>query len=264
MNPQLLLFTDVDGCLVNKHDYSYEDALPALDRLKRLLVPIILCSSKTAGELTSLSEELQLEDSPLICENGARILWRGQAFGEERSTVCGVPRTTALEVLSRLKPEFRFRSFVDLELEGVMAATDLPRDQAVLAMDRQGTEPLMWDDDLSRIDVFRQALAEEDLTLTRGGRFWHVAGGATKGEAMREVTAQFKRSAGRAVETVAIGDSPIDQSMLKEADWPIGIPDPDGSHAVTVSENGLYATVPGAAGWAESIGHLLDRVESAS
>jgi len=260
--PAVLLFTDVDGCLLNKHDYSYADALPALERAKSLGVPIILASSKTASELTRLSDELHLEQAPLICENGARILWRGSQFGEDRSTVGGVHRNQILAQLKHCSNAFRFRSFEDLQLEGVMQATDLPEDRAIDAMAREGTEPLLWDDDPARIDEFRATLTAEGLTLTQGGRFWHVAGGMTKGLAMTDVVSEFVRRTGGQTPTIAIGDSPIDQSMLDCADYPVGIPWRDGTCNVSIPSHGVRATVAGAAGWSECVKLLLDRIDA--
>lgn len=262
MNPAVLIFTDVDGCLLNRNDYSYQDALPTLRRLRTIRIPVILSSSKTASELGALVSELELHAAPLICENGARIIWRGDMFGEDRSTVCGAHRANVLAVLGQLKPSFHFHSFNDLGLEGVMRATDLPRERAIDAMDREGTEPLLWDDEPERMDDFRNRLVAAGLTLTKGARFWHAAGKATKGEAMREVADCFRSFSNQLVTTIAVGDSPIDQSMLDQADWPVGIPGPDGSFDVIVDEPGIVATRPGAKGWGECVGQLLDRILS--
>ncbi len=262
--PAVLLFTDVDGCLLNKHDYSYVAALPALERVKERRIPVVLASSKTAAELTRLSDELQLDPAPLICENGARILWRGAAFGEEKSTVGGIHRNEILTQLKRCSASFRFRSFENLGLEGVMQSTDLPKDRAMDAMAREGTEPLLWDDDPDRIQEFREILAAQGLTLTQGGRFWHVAGSMTKGQAMTDVAEEFGRRTVHGPATIAIGDSPIDQSMLDCADHPVGIPWTDGSCNVCIPPHGLRATLAGAAGWAECVGLLLDRIDATS
>ena len=63
--------------------------------------------------------------------------------------------------------------------------------------------------------------------------------------------------------TIAIGDSPIDQSMLDLAEFPIGIPAPDGLAHVEVNvHNGYLATKSGARGWAESVAQVLDHLES--
>ena len=141
-----------------------------------------------------------------------------------------------------------------------MKATDLPRERAIEAMDREGTEPLLWDDEPERIDAFRNRLLAEGLTLTKGGRFWHAAGEATKGEALQQVADCFLSSSQKRTPTIAVGDSPIDQSMLDQADWPIGIPGPDGCFDVTVCERGILATQPGAKGWGECVEQLLDRI----
>ena len=60
-SPPLALFTDLDGCLLNKHDYDFAPALLVLERLQRLEIPVILSSSKTEAEMRPLSVELGLE-----------------------------------------------------------------------------------------------------------------------------------------------------------------------------------------------------------
>ena len=255
----LLLFTDLDGCLLNSHDYDYRPAVPTLQELKRRNVPVILASSKTESELVLLADELELNPAPLICENGGCILWRDESLSANERTVCGAARPDILNVLSRLKSVFRFRSFADLQLDGVIQSTGLPEDRAVRALDRHSTEPLIWDDDAARIDDFRDALNDADLTLTKGGRFWHVAGHASKGTAMHQVIESYQAVFGVAAQTIAVGDSPIDQSMLDRADRAVGIPDPDGNRNVSVGSEGIFASIPGAAGWAESVGRLLDQ-----
>ena len=258
----MLLFTDVDGCLLNKHDYKYTDALPILQRIQEVKWPVILCSSKTASELTVLARELRLSSAPLICENGARIIWQGDGFGTERSTVCRTHRDAVLKSLRRLSKDFRFRSFTDLKLPGVMQVTDLSKEAAVRAMDREGTEPILWDDDPTLITDFEHELIAEGLTLTLGGRFWHVAGGTNKGDALQQVSKYYETSVKGPLLTIAIGDSPVDQPMLDRADFSIGIPTPDGTHDVSISGKGMFATMPGAAGWAECVRLLLDQIHT--
>ena len=55
--PFYLVFTDLDGTLLDHRIYSFEDALPALDFCRKTHVPVILISSKTRAEmdLASLS-----------------------------------------------------------------------------------------------------------------------------------------------------------------------------------------------------------------
>lgn len=45
-----LIFTDLDGTLLDHDTYGYGEAREALDYIKRRRIPLILCSSKTRAE----------------------------------------------------------------------------------------------------------------------------------------------------------------------------------------------------------------------
>lgn len=262
---QLVVISDLDGCLLNKADYDFSPAIPTIQHLQKREVPIILASSKTETEMRVIAQDLELRDAPLICENGGSILW-SRALDQsnpENRTLLGASRTSILQVLQTLKAKYEFRSFEDLQVAGVVAATDLPIEKAKAALQRNSTEPLLWDDAESKIDSMAADLQSAGLSFTRGGRFWHVAGQTSKGAAMQIVVERLKANTKQDFLTIAIGDSPIDQTMLDVADFPIAIPDPDGLVHVTVSEhNGRIARFAGAEGWAESVGNLVNELNS--
>lgn len=68
----LLVFTDLDGTLLDHHTYSFEPALPALNALKEKNIPLIICTSKTRAEIEKWRLELRT-DHPFISENGGAI-----------------------------------------------------------------------------------------------------------------------------------------------------------------------------------------------
>lgn len=49
-----LVFTDLDGTLLDHETYSFEAARTTLERLEKLSVPVVFNSSKTAAELLPL------------------------------------------------------------------------------------------------------------------------------------------------------------------------------------------------------------------
>ena len=55
-NPKLpmLVFTDLDGTLLDHNTYSFSPALAAINKLKSLNIPIIPVTSKTLSELMTL------------------------------------------------------------------------------------------------------------------------------------------------------------------------------------------------------------------
>jgi mannosyl-3-phosphoglycerate phosphatase len=67
-----IIFTDLDGTLLDHDSYEYRDALEALNYIRHQRIPLILCSSKTKAEIEYYRKELWLED-PFIVENGAAI-----------------------------------------------------------------------------------------------------------------------------------------------------------------------------------------------
>lgn len=67
-----LCFTDLDGTLLNHDDYRYDAAIPTIQTLKKLGIPVIPTTSKTKAEVLELREALGLKD-PFIVENGSGI-----------------------------------------------------------------------------------------------------------------------------------------------------------------------------------------------
>ncbi|HCL24343.1 MAG TPA: mannosyl-3-phosphoglycerate phosphatase, partial [Halomonas sp.] len=70
----------------------------------------------------------------------------------------------------------RFTRMSELDITQVMALTGLDEPRAKAARKREGSEPLIWEDDEAALANFRLALEGDGLTLTQGGRFWHVMG----------------------------------------------------------------------------------------
>jgi mannosyl-3-phosphoglycerate phosphatase len=67
-----LVFTDLDGTLLDHDSYSFEAARPALELLAARGVPVILASSKTEAEMRPIAEAIGISH-PMIVENGAGL-----------------------------------------------------------------------------------------------------------------------------------------------------------------------------------------------
>ena len=83
----LLVFSDLDGTLLDSHSYDWQPAAPWLSRLHEANIPVILCSSKTSAEMLYLQKMLGLQGLPLIAENGAVI-----QLAEQWQDIDGFPR----------------------------------------------------------------------------------------------------------------------------------------------------------------------------
>lgn len=265
-----LIFTDLDGSLLDHYSYDWSPAAPWLKRLKAAGIPVIPVTSKTRAELMSLRLDLGLADSPFIGENGAVIglpsSWQHARLDRDPRDFGGLRIKTPsvdndflarrLEVLrERLKLHYRCMS--EMTVEEVMRATGLDEPGARQARVREGSEPLLWDDSDEALERFREALQNDGLTLTRGGRFWHVMGNVDKGQALRWLVARFEALRGSTPATVGLGDGPNDTPMLEAVDQAVLI---RGEHRqpVTVANPQLYRTrQSGPTGWAEGLDHWL-------
>ena len=73
MLKNVLIFSDLDGTLLDHHTYSFAPALSMLQKLRSANIPVIPNTSKTFAELTELTQQIGL-DGPFIVENGAAVL----------------------------------------------------------------------------------------------------------------------------------------------------------------------------------------------
>jgi mannosyl-3-phosphoglycerate phosphatase len=271
----LLIFSDLDGTLLDHHTYSYAPAKPALLRLFGENIPLILNTSKT------FSETLRIQDEfggfhPFVVENGAAIIIPENYFIEAPAhdqtltdaqgrnffmKQLGKDYTTIRLQLKRLRHEhgFVFSGFGDMNDAEVAVRTSLPIDKAAQARARLASEPLLWQDKAERLPAFIKALNELDLTLIQGGRFWHVKSKPDKADAMNWLKALYEASHPKdSFACVALGDSPNDRSMLEQADIAVVVASPTGHHIeLKPSINQYYTALPGPSGWEQAIQQIL-------
>jgi mannosyl-3-phosphoglycerate phosphatase len=258
-----LVFTDLDGSLLDHDSYSWSSAAPALAALRRLRIPLIFCTSKTAAEVTALRREIG-NRHPFIAENGGSIVIPPRYFrqsaplgsnGKALTLLLGRPYEGLLRELKKIADETRveIRGFHQMADAEVARATGLTREEAKRARQRQSSEPFVFrSGGPSALRRFRQRALELGYSLQRGGRFWHFSEAHDKGLAMSVLIGFYGIAWRSPIHTVALGDSGNDLSMLRLADRPILIPKPDGIHAREVLEqlpNVTRAQRPGPAGW---------------
>jgi mannosyl-3-phosphoglycerate phosphatase len=258
----LLIFSDLDGTLLDHHSYSWEAARPALERLAGQGIPLILNTSKTAAEVVAIHREMQL-DAPYVVENGAAVILPEKDSPCDRTAhIFGRNYSELLDVLSGIRQgrAFDFTGFSDMSAGQVAAATGLAPGQALLAKQRTSTEPLIWNDSADLLPEFRARLSGYGLKLVKGGRFYHVLDQAAgKGRAMRWILNHFFRDrVGADLFTVALGDGPNDLDMLEQADLAVVIPAPSGIAVEPRTHKILHATAAGPEGWNRAVLNILD------
>lgn len=255
----LLIFTDLDGTLLDHESYRWDPAQPALDQIAERGIPLIFNSSKTRPELEQLRRRIG-NQHPFIVENGSAVYVPAGYFDSDKQSgseyerqLFGPAREEILTVLNGLRTEsgFLFRGFYDLSVQQLVEITGLGADQARQAMQRDCSEPIQWQDGNARLEQFRQRLAARGLRLLRGGRFYHVMGKTDKAAGIRWLIDRYRsRWPEKNFVSIGLGDSPNDRGMLEAVDIPVVI-DPAEGEALRLEHMGrvIYAGAKGPRGW---------------
>lgn len=249
----LLVFSDLDGTLIDHHSYAWDAALPALDALRQSGCGVILASSKTAKEINVLRDAMGLADWPAIVENGAGILPAGQAqvgadsrYADLRAVLDGVPPPLRAD----------FTGFGDLDAAEVAKLTGLSEAAAHDAKARDFSEPGLWRGAEEGRAAFLDALAPHGVTAREGGRFLTLSFGSRKVDQMGQLIDRY-----RPRHTVALGDAPNDVEMLEAADHGVIVANPTRAPLPPLrgEETGqiIRTADAGPAGWNSAILSLL-------
>ncbi len=255
----MIVFTDLDGTLLDHETYHFDAARQALAELAAHGVPLILASSKTAAEIRELRNRLDL-DTPSIVENGGGIDWPASEPGGNGADDYAAIRAR----LAALPADLRklFRGFGDMDSAEISALTGLGIKAAARAAARQFSEPGLFRGSGTERQAFLQHLRRAGLHAVQGGRFLTISHGTTKAQRMVEVRDALQKRLGRTLSpVVALGDAENDRAMLEASDIAVIIANPaheplaplvDEQHKPVVRTD-----LPGPRGWNRSVLELL-------
>jgi mannosyl-3-phosphoglycerate phosphatase len=235
----VVVFTDLDGTLLDHKSYGIRAALPAIDLLVRRGLPIIPVSSKTAAETRRWTRLLTLE-GPFICENGCGIVvpvgclankpdGAVDSDGEWRISLgkgIDVVRR-GLEELSK-ETGFTYRPLCRMSADELSSLTGLAGIELDQCLEREYNEPFVITGNHD-MDLIGRKASEKGFHFTKGGRFYHLTGGCHKGEAV-QLLADLYRKERQDPFFVAIGDSFNDLPMFQVVDMAFLVQKPDGTY----------------------------------
>ncbi len=268
-NMHWLVFSDLDGTLLNEQSYSFAAAVPALKYLAENQIPLVLCTSKTKAEVAAICRVMKL-DHPFIVENGSAvyipknyfhhlpdklhsngsydILKFGKSFSEIRS------------FFDKLKKKFSIpaQGFRDMKKNELMKMTGLKEEEIVYAQNRKYSEPFILTDPFQFGSNIFDYAGEQGFRLLRGNRFYHLLGDTDKGRAVKALRLLFERNSDQPYPAIGIGDSLNDLEMFQVVDQPVLVKKQNGTYSKINSIQNLFRTEGiGPVGWQEAIFKFL-------
>ena len=225
-----IVFTDLDGTLLEHETHFWEAARPTVKRLELSGVPWILVTSKTRAEV-ELWREQNGNRHPFVVESGAaafvprgyfqfqvpgaterenyEVLEWGKKYGHIVSCLQDASRRSRCPV----------RGFHDMTAEEVSVTCNLPLEHAALAKLREYDEPFLILD-LKNVGQLLHAIERLGLRLTKGRRFFHINDESDEARAVIKLQQLFERAHGP-VETIGLGDAANDAPFLKVVAVPV-------------------------------------------
>lgn len=267
--PSRIAFTDLDGTLLTHDTFAWEAARPGLDALRAAGISLIFASSKTRRELEVWRKRIGNTD-PFIGESGG-ALWlpstwkpmpaRAKELGGGLYAVeIGVPLARLRAALREISAELGagLRGFGDLTREEVMEHSGLAGEELEHALAREYDEPFLSTQPLTGGQKARlaQLARARWLSVSRGGRFFHLTGPTSKARAAQVLLEALTPP----VTMIAAGDAPNDLELLQMAQHPIVVARPDGTHApelLRALPHALFTTGIGPAGFSEGVVAIL-------
>jgi mannosyl-3-phosphoglycerate phosphatase len=275
--PRHLIFTALEGALVDPRTDSFAGGEEALSELELRKIPFVLLTARTREEIEPIRRKLG-HNHPFVTENGGGIFFPDGYFslripGAVRtarylSIAQGRPYAEVCEALDEIAEECAVgvAGFHHMSLREVADNTGLrPRD-AELARAREFDEPFYFTSaDDKAIARFVETARERGFDARSGPAFWHFSAKCDAARAVRTLSQLFREATHIKLRLVGIGGGQDDLPWLRTVDQAILIP--DSREAAAPSENSqenpgrtrtiVMGDAPGAAGWNKAILNII-------
>jgi mannosyl-3-phosphoglycerate phosphatase family protein len=269
MSSSPVIYTDLDGTLLDHDTYSAHEAKEILGQLSASHVPVIPATSKTYAEVADFREQMSL-DHAFIVENGAAVYvpmslnircpmgskifedYWVREFGVRRQALCDV-----IEALD-MSSQFAFKSLNEMRAAEVADITGLDLESAKRAQMRLYSETIDWRDSSDALQQFKTVLTDIGFAVSHGGRFVHLMGPNNKGITARWFQNLLKREWTPDLVSIAAGDAPNDREMLEGADFALVMRNDRGTPLVLERSGSTYVSDgSGPNAWAAGIREIF-------
>jgi mannosyl-3-phosphoglycerate phosphatase len=231
--PRHLIFTTLEGALIDSRTDSFSGTEEALGELARRAIPYILLTTRTRAQIEPIRRKLE-HKHPFVTENGGGIFFPDGYFnirlpgaarvGRYLAIAQGRPYTEVCAVLDEVAEEcgVGVAGFHHMSLREIADNTGLrPRD-AELAREREFDEPFFFTSgDDKEIEHFVEISRNRGFQARRGPTFWHYSSGCDAARAVRTLAKIFRESGHTKLRLIGIGASEDDLAWLRAVDTPV-------------------------------------------
>ncbi len=273
-----LIFTALEGALVDPRTDSFAGAEEALFELERRKIAFVLLTARTREEIEPIRKKLG-HNHPFVTENGGGIFFPDGYFsikipGSVRtarylSIAQGRPYAEVCEALDDIAEECAVgvAGFHHMSLREIAENTGLRPRAAELARAREFDEPFYFTSaDETAIARFVDRARERGFDARRGPTFWHFSAKCDPARAVRTLSRLFRDATHIKLRLIGIGGGEQDLPWLRAVDHAILLPDPGEAAGLPDSSprdtpgrarSIVMGDTSGAAGWNKEILNII-------
>ena len=259
----ILLFTDLDGTLLNKKTFEFKAALDLIKNCISKGINIIPNSSKTDLELDEICEKLEIP-KVYISENGSCIYGLNFLCENLNEKIC----------LSRNK-DIIFKNFTDkcnvklqkkcliLEnetLQNQIQVLGLPKNKISKAMNRKFSIPFIFLGNNEEEVELKKNVKRNGLNVQFGGRVLSLGDEVSKGDAMMRFMSLLSNETKKNYVSICVGDNENDFDMLDKCDYPCLVKNGPLKN-INFKNQCVFSKKEAPDGWVEVVNKTLNIIE---
>ena len=261
-NYKILIFTDLDGSLLHRDTFKFDEIKDYLKILLSQGIFIIPNTSKTEKEILEFNNELG-SDLPYISENGAAInglnllnsnLPKELILSREKDNLIKIFENS---IPVNLQNKCKWLSEMDKKKQSLIFG--LGDEKLKMALDRKYTIPFLFEGNKSEKNELFRILKSEGLAAQEGGRVINLTDKVNKAKALNVFVRFFKKN-NKNVKTIAVGDNYNDLDMLKTSDFPCLVFNDKFTLDEIPINNITITNKPSPEGWADVIKKALVKI----
>ncbi len=258
----ILIFTDLDGSLLHRDTFEFDEIKEYIKNLISEKIYIIPNSSKTDKEILNFNQKLG-EPLPYICENGSAIkglnlinndLPKEIILSREKTELINIFEN---EIPKNLKLKCKWLSKMDTNSQ--LKILGLPENDLFRALDREYTIPFIFDGNKNEKNFLLKILKNNNLTLQEGGRVINLCDKVSKAKSM-EIFIKFSKKINNNIKTIAVGDNYNDLEMLKKSNYPCLVFNDKFKLDQINIDNLIITNKPSPEGWADVVKMALVKI----
>jgi len=275
--PHQLIFSALEGALLDARTDSFAGAEEALWEIRRRNIALVLLTTRTREEIEPIRRKLE-HSHPFVTENGGGIFFPDGYFslripGVVRvarylSIAQGRPYAEVCEALDEIAEECAVgvAGFHHMSVREIAANTGLhPRD-AERARAREFDEPFYFtaasEEAIAR---FTEAARARGFEMRHDSAFWHLSSGCDPARAVRTLAQLFRKASHTKLRLIGIGSEEHDLPWLRACDHAVflpgaregGTPPEPGRKGPGRTGTVVMGDAPGAAGWNRAILNII-------